>query len=170
MCTVGKRNAAELMTTMSTFSDYAGEPPSYQAGLIIASKFLSLNLAYCQCLTDGNESCPEAPLLDSRLARAAVPGSNAFRIHTRDHHQLNQDMCKVVHAGDRNQLPTHKMRESQQGRRAPGKDSVLNQSTASSQSRKQILNQILLKHERKSVLYYIKPIRPELKHGIRAHS
>lgn len=95
-------------------------------------KFLSLNLAYCQCLTDGNESCPEAPLLDSRSARSAVPGSNAFRIHTRDHHQLNQDMCKVVHARDRNQLPTHKMRESQQGRRAPGKDSVLNQSTASS--------------------------------------
>lgn len=54
---------------------------------------------------------PKAPLLNGGSAGAAVLDSNAFRIHTRDHRQLNEDMCKVVHAGDRNQMPTYKMRE-----------------------------------------------------------
>lgn len=74
-------------------------------------RFPSLSLASPQCLTDKNESCPEAPLSNGRSAGAAASDSNAFRIHARDCHQLNEDMCKVVHAGDRNQMPTHKMRE-----------------------------------------------------------
>lgn len=39
LCPVQKQNFAELMATMLTFSDYVGEPPSYQTGLIIASSF-----------------------------------------------------------------------------------------------------------------------------------
>lgn len=107
---VGKQNVAELMATVPAFLDYV-ENLLPTNRIDHSLKFPSLSLAYCQCLTDGNESCPEAPLLKNRSAGAAAPGSNAFRIHTRDHHQLNEDMCRVAHAGDRNQLPTHKMRE-----------------------------------------------------------
>lgn len=58
-----------------------------------------------------NESYPEAPLLNGGSAGAAALDSNAFRIHARDCRQLNEDMCKMVHAEDRNQMPTNKMRE-----------------------------------------------------------
>lgn len=60
---------------------------------------------------DENESYPEAPLPNGGSAGAAVLDSNAFRIHARDCRQLNEDMCKVLHAEDRNQMPTNKMRE-----------------------------------------------------------
>lgn len=57
------------------------------------------------------ESDPAAPLPNGGAAGAAVLDSNAFRNHARDCRQWNEDMCKVVHAEDRNQMPTNKMRE-----------------------------------------------------------
>lgn len=67
--------------------------------------------AYPQYPSDGNRLCLEAPFLNGRPVGATALDSNAFRIHARDCRQLNGDMCKEVHAGDKNQMPTHRMKE-----------------------------------------------------------